>query len=94
MGDDPGLAQGLDRRDSPGGGGPPGAGLDAGDHPGHLSTVTMTGATSDHIVETSASLGLDLALRAAVQAHYRRAIESWHGGDNWTRIIDGIRDPR
>lgn len=54
----------------------------------------MTGATSDHIVETSASLGLDLALRAAVQAHYRRAIESWHGGDNWTRIIDGIRDPR
>jgi len=27
-------------------------------------------------------------------AHYRRAIDDGHGGDNWTRIIDGIRDPR
>ncbi|MGR3935862.1 NAD(P)-dependent oxidoreductase [Streptomyces sp. BRA346] len=72
----------------------PGAALDAGEHPGDLSTVTMMGATSDHIVETSASLGLDLALPEAVQAHYRRAIEDGHGGDNWTRIIDGIRAPR
>ncbi|MFD6324527.1 NAD(P)-dependent oxidoreductase [Streptomyces sp. NPDC058442] len=72
----------------------PGAALDAGEHPGNLSTVTMMGATSDHIVETSTSLGLDLALPLAVQAHYRRAIEDGHGGDNWTRIIDGIRGPR
>ncbi|NKQ56835.1 NAD(P)-dependent oxidoreductase [Amycolatopsis sp. K13G38] len=72
----------------------PGAALDAGEHPGALSTVTMMGATSDHIVETSASLGLDPALPEAVQAHYRRAIKDGHGGDNWTRIIDGIRDPR
>jgi hypothetical protein len=28
----------------------PGAALEAGEHPGDLSTVTMTGATSDHIV--------------------------------------------
>ncbi|MEU0253219.1 NAD(P)-binding domain-containing protein [Streptomyces sp. NPDC006184] len=72
----------------------PGAALDAGEHPGDLSTVTMMGATSDHIVETSTSLGLDLALPQAVQAHYRRAITDGHGGDNWTRIIDGIREPR
>ncbi|MGW2537294.1 NAD(P)-dependent oxidoreductase [Streptomyces sp. NPDC001499] len=72
----------------------PGAALDAGEHPGDLSTVTMMGATSDHIVEASTSLGLDLALPRAVQAHYRRAIEDGHGGDNWTRIIDGIRAPR
>lgn len=72
----------------------PGAALDAGEHPGELSTVTMMGATSDHIVETSTSLGLDLALPLAVQAHYRRAIENGHGGDNWTRIIDSIRGPR
>ncbi|MES5820684.1 NAD(P)-binding domain-containing protein [Streptomyces sp. RG80] len=72
----------------------PGAALDAGEHPGDLSTVTMMGATADHIVETSTSLGLDLALPLAVQAHYRRAIEDGHGGDNWTRIIDGIRGPR
>jgi 3-hydroxyisobutyrate dehydrogenase-like beta-hydroxyacid dehydrogenase len=72
----------------------PGTALDAGEHPGDLSTVTMMGATSDHIVETSTSLGLDLALPRAVQAHYRRAIENGHGGDNWTRIIDSIREPR
>ncbi|MBG6066990.1 NAD(P)-dependent oxidoreductase [Micromonospora ureilytica] len=72
----------------------PGAALDAGEHPGELSTVTMMGATADHIVETSTTLGLDLALPLAVRAHYRQAIENGHGGDNWTRIIDSIREPR
>ncbi|MBT1184576.1 NAD(P)-dependent oxidoreductase [Streptomyces sp. CJ_13] len=72
----------------------PGTALDAGEHPGDLSTVTMMGATADHIVETSTALGLDLALPQAVRGHYRRAIEDGHGGDNWTRIIDGIRGPR
>jgi 3-hydroxyisobutyrate dehydrogenase-like beta-hydroxyacid dehydrogenase len=72
----------------------PGAALDAGEHPGDLSTVTMMGATSDHIVETSTSLGLDLALPLAVQTHYQRAIKNGHGSDNWTRIIDSIRQPR
>lgn len=72
----------------------PGSALDAGEHPGDLSTVTMMGATSDHIVETSRSLGLDLALPLAVQGHYRRAIEDGHGGDNWSRIIDSIRGAR
>ncbi|MGW4201710.1 NAD(P)-dependent oxidoreductase [Streptomyces sp. NPDC004726] len=76
------------------GGENPGTALDAGEHPGDLSTVTMMGATSDHIVETSTSVGLDLALPLAVQAHYGRAIENGHGGDNWTRIIDSIRGPR
>ncbi|WP_307788771.1 NAD(P)-dependent oxidoreductase [Micromonospora vinacea] len=71
-----------------------GAAMDAGEHPGHLSTVTMMGATADHIVETSTTLGLDLALPLAVRAHYRHAIENGHGGDNWTRIIDSIREPR
>ncbi|WP_308294349.1 NAD(P)-binding domain-containing protein [Streptomyces sp. XM4193] len=71
----------------------PGSAIDAGEHPGELSTVTMMGATTDHIVETSTSLGLDLALPLAVQAHYRQAIGNGHGGDNWTRIIDGIREP-
>ncbi|MFJ8857655.1 NAD(P)-dependent oxidoreductase [Streptomyces sp. NPDC102451] len=72
----------------------PGAALDAGEHPGDLSTVTMMGATADHIVGTSRSLGLDPALPLAVQAHYRHAIEDGHGNDNWTRIIDRIRAPR
>ncbi|MFD7640608.1 NAD(P)-dependent oxidoreductase [Kitasatospora sp. NPDC059795] len=72
----------------------PGAALDAGEHPGHLSTVTMMGATADHIVETTAALGLDPALPLAVQSHYRQAIANGHGADNWTRIIDAIRAPR
>ncbi|MGW1112435.1 NAD(P)-dependent oxidoreductase [Streptomyces albidoflavus] len=72
----------------------PGAALDAGEHPGDLSTVTMMGATADHILETSATLGLDLALPSTILGHYRRAVEDGHGGDNWTRIIDGMREPR
>ncbi|WP_330172113.1 NAD(P)-binding domain-containing protein [Streptomyces sp. NBC_01498] len=72
----------------------PGAALDAGNHPGDLSTVTMMGATADHIVGTSTALGLDLALPLAVRAHYRQAIGNGHGGDHWTRIIDSIRGPR
>lgn len=71
-----------------------GAQIDAGNHPGHLSTVTMMAATADHIVATSRAAGVDLALPRAVQAHYHRAITDGHGKDNWTRIIDGIRAPR
>jgi hypothetical protein len=71
-----------------------GAQIDAGEHPGHLSTVTMMGATADHIVGTTETLGIDLALPRAVQAHYHRAIADGHGKDNWTRVIDGIRAPR
>ncbi|WP_151769670.1 NAD(P)-dependent oxidoreductase [Streptomyces abyssomicinicus] len=68
--------------------------IDAGEHPGHLSTVTMMGATADHIVAASGGAGVDLALPRAVQAHYRRAIADGRGKDNWTRIVDGIRTPR
>ncbi|MEO3828299.1 NAD(P)-binding domain-containing protein [Actinomadura sp. B10D3] len=71
----------------------PGAQIDAGEHPGALSTATMMGATADHIVEASEKAGIDLALPRAVQRHYLRAIKDGHGGDNWTRIIDGIRTP-
>jgi hypothetical protein len=46
------------------------------------------------IVETSVSLGLDLALPLVVRSPYRSAIEDGRGGDNWTRVIDGIREPR
>ena len=72
----------------------PAAQIDAGEHPGTLSTVTMMGATADHIVAASEQAGIDLALPRAVQRHYVRAIKDGHGGDNWTRIIDGIRTPQ
>src|SRR5690625_583434 len=68
--------------------------IDAGQHPGDLSTVTMMGATTDHIVQASEEVGIDLTLPRAIQTHYRRAIEDGHSGDNWTRIIEGIRNPR
>ncbi|MDQ0798343.1 hypothetical protein QFZ58_006831 [Streptomyces sp. B1I3] len=50
---------------------------------------------ADHIVETSASLGLDLALPLAVRSHYRRAIEDGHGGENWSSsTVSGTRTDR
>jgi 3-hydroxyisobutyrate dehydrogenase-like beta-hydroxyacid dehydrogenase len=69
----------------------PGEQIEAGEHPGHLSTVTMMGATADHIVAASAAAGVDGRLPAAVQAYYSWAREHGFGGDNWTRIIDAMR---
>jgi len=69
----------------------PAAQIEAGEHPGHLSTATMMGATADHIVAASDATGVDRGLPAAVQAYYTWAREHGHGGDNWTRIIDAMR---
>jgi 3-hydroxyisobutyrate dehydrogenase-like beta-hydroxyacid dehydrogenase len=69
----------------------PGVQIEAGEHPGHLSTVTMMGATADHIVAASEAVGVDTGLPAAVQAYYTWARENGHGSDNWTRIIDAMR---
>jgi 3-hydroxyisobutyrate dehydrogenase-like beta-hydroxyacid dehydrogenase len=74
-------------------GGSPGAQLEAGEHPGHLSTITMMGATADHIVAASDAVGVDRGLPAAVQAYYTWAREHGHGGDSWTRIIEAMRAP-
>ncbi|WP_309103981.1 NAD(P)-binding domain-containing protein [Microbacterium sp.] len=68
--------------------------IDAGVHPGEMATATMMGATADHIVQASEEAGLDLALPRAVLGHYRRVVDDGKGQDSWTRIIDGIRDPR
>ncbi|MEV0703620.1 NAD(P)-binding domain-containing protein [Saccharopolyspora sp. NPDC050389] len=67
--------------------------IDNDDHPGHLSTAKMMGATADHILETSEAAGIDLELPRAIKTHYDRAIAAGKGGDNWTRLIDGIRNP-
>lgn len=65
--------------------------LDAGEHPGSLSTTTMMGATADHIVSTSAAAGVDLALPRAIKSHYDRAVAAGHGNDNWTSLFEVIR---
>lgn len=71
----------------------PAAQIDAGEHPGNLSTATTMGAIADHIAAASEQAGLGLALPRAVQRHYVRAIDDGHGVDNRTRVNDGIRTP-
>ncbi|MER7011335.1 NAD(P)-binding domain-containing protein [Saccharopolyspora sp. NPDC000359] len=68
--------------------------VDTDDHPGDLSTARMMGATADHVLAASEEAGIDLDLPRAVKANYDRAIATGCGGDNWTRLIDGIRNPR
>lgn len=70
-----------------------GSRIDAGEHPGEGSSITMMGATADHIHAASKAVGIDMALPRAVRAHYHRAIADGRGADGWTRIIDGIRTP-
>ncbi|WP_415950038.1 NAD(P)-dependent oxidoreductase [Streptomyces sp. KLOTTS4A1] len=67
--------------------------IDAGEHPGEGSNITMMGATADHIHAASEAVGIDTALPRAVQAHYHRALADGHGSEGWTRILDGIRTP-
>lgn len=65
--------------------------LDAGSHPGELSTVAMMGATAAHILGASEAVGIDLELPRAVKAHYDRALAAGRGGEDWTSLIDVIR---
>lgn len=71
-----------------------GARIDAEEHPGEGSSVTMMGATADHVHAASTVVGIDTTLSGAVQGHYRRAIADGGGAEGWTRIISGIRAPR
>ncbi|MCI2418482.1 NAD(P)-binding domain-containing protein [Saccharopolyspora sp. K220] len=68
--------------------------IDNDEHPGDLSTATMMGATAAHILAASQTAGIDVELPRAIKAHYDRAIAAGRGADNWTRLIDGIREPR
>lgn len=65
--------------------------VDSGVHPGDLSTVTMMGATADHIARASASAGIDVALPRAVRSHYERAVAAGHAKDNWTSLFEVVR---
>lgn len=67
--------------------------VDNGRYPGAEATVTMMGATADHIVAASTEAGIDVGLPVAVQALYDRAIAAGHGSDGWTSLIEGIREP-
>ena len=65
--------------------------IEAGEHPGDLSTATMMGATADHILRTSERAGVELELPRAVKSHYDRAIAAGHGGDDWTSLYEVIK---
>ena len=65
--------------------------LDAGRHPGDLSTALMMGATAEHILRTSEGSGVDRELPAAVKSHYDRAIAGGYGSRNWTALYEVIR---
>lgn len=67
------------------------ASLASGSHPGDLSTVTMMGATADHIASASTASGVDTTLPLAVKQQYDRARDAGHGSDNWTSLFEVIR---
>jgi hypothetical protein len=65
--------------------------LEAGDHPGSLSTAQMMGATADHILRTSESLGVDRELPKAVKTHYDQIIAAGRGSEDWSALYDVIK---
>lgn len=67
--------------------------VDEGRHPGELASVTMMGATADHIVGASTDAGIDIGLPSAVKAQYDRAIAAGHGADSFTSLIEVIKKP-
>ncbi|MEQ7126860.1 NAD(P)-binding domain-containing protein [Actinopolymorpha sp. B11F2] len=68
--------------------------LEAGEHPGELSTAQMMGATAHHILRTSENSGVDVALPKAVRSHYERAIAAGHGAKDWTALYEVIKTRR
>ncbi|EID56462.1 NAD(P)-dependent oxidoreductase [Saccharomonospora xinjiangensis] len=65
--------------------------LERGDYPGDGASVTMMGATADHIVGASDAAGIDATLPRAVQSYYHRAIAAGHGGNGWPSLYEVIR---
>ncbi|MCZ7420722.1 NAD(P)-binding domain-containing protein [Verrucosispora sp. WMMA2121] len=65
--------------------------LEAGEHPGELSTALMMGATAEHVLRTSEALGVDVELPKAVRSHYERAVAAGHGDQDWTALYEVIR---
>ncbi|ABW12962.1 6-phosphogluconate dehydrogenase NAD-binding [Parafrankia sp. EAN1pec] len=65
--------------------------LEAGEHPGDLSTARMMGATANHIVWTSEKAGIDTRLPKAVKAHYDQAVTAGRGTENWTVLYEILK---
>jgi 3-hydroxyisobutyrate dehydrogenase-like beta-hydroxyacid dehydrogenase len=64
--------------------------VEARTYPGDGASVTMMGATADHIVGASGEAGLDLELPKAVKSQYDRAIAQGHGKSGWASLYEVI----
>ncbi|MFH8608358.1 NAD(P)-dependent oxidoreductase [Streptomyces sp. NPDC018029] len=69
------------------------ADLDSGKFPGDLDNLTVEAANVRHIVRAAEHRGLDAAALRGVLTAADRSIALGHGADNWTSIVEGIRDP-
>lgn len=62
--------------------------VDAGRYPGAEDTLAMQQAFLAHIVESSTSAGVDPSLPALMLDYVRRAVDSGHGQDGFSRVVE------
>ena len=67
--------------------------VDAGTYPGTEDNLAMELAGLGHIVDTSDDIGLDGRLPRIMRDLAAAAVDSGHGGDSWSRIIEQLRKP-
>lgn len=67
--------------------------VDAGTYPGTEDNLAMELAALDHIVDTSDDLGLDGTFPRVMRDLAAAAVDSGHGADGWSRIIEQLRNP-
>lgn len=67
--------------------------IDAGTYPADDSTIDTHRAAMDHLVEESASLGVNLELPELVRTMADRAVAEGRGGDSYAAMIDQFRRP-
>ncbi|MFK4068843.1 NAD(P)-dependent oxidoreductase [Streptomyces sp. NPDC029674] len=67
--------------------------LDSGEFPGDLDNLTVEAANVRHLVRAAEHRGLDAAVLRGVLTAADRSIGLGHGADNWSSIVEGIRNP-
>ncbi|GGX61905.1 NAD(P)-dependent oxidoreductase [Streptomyces hiroshimensis] len=67
--------------------------VDAGDYPGHISSITSAAAGMEHIIHASEDRGIDAGVLKAAKATALRAIEEGHGADGFARLTEVLGRP-
>lgn len=65
--------------------------VDAGTHPGDEDQMAMDAAALDHVVRASEDSGVDSGLVVVMRDLARRAVDSGHGADGFSRLVDHLR---